>query len=169
MQEQRVAQCVCSSVQLELRGAPIYRLVCYCDDCQAGAQQIEALTSPQASAVLDADGGSNFLMYHKRQVQCVRGAQLLRPLKLRPGSPTNRLVASCCNSAMYLNFDDRRFWIDVFRSRLQGQGPPVQRRIFTKFMPDPSRLPRDVPSHSQVPLSVIARLVLAGIAARLRD
>jgi hypothetical protein len=176
MHEHRIAQCACGRVELELRGPPLYCLVCYCDDCQAGARQIEALaaqatesmTSPQPTAVLDADGGSNFLMYHKRQVHCVRGAQLLEPLKLRPGAPTNRVVASCCRSAMCLNFDDGRFWVDVFRARLRGEGPPVQQRIFTSFMPDPSRLPRDVPSHPKVSLRLIARLVLAGIAARLR-
>jgi len=168
MSEHRLAQCACGSVQLELQGAPIYCVVCYCDDCQAGGQQIQALAPSQPSTVLAADGGSDFLMYHKHRVHCVRGAQLLRPLKLRASSPTNRVVASCCNSAMYLNFDDRRFWVDVFRARLQSSGPPVQQRIFTKYMPDPSRLPNDVPSHPQVPLRFIAKLVLAGIAVRLR-
>jgi hypothetical protein len=168
MQELRTAQCACGRVQVELQGTPIHCVVCYCDDCQAGGQQIQALAPPQASGVLDADGGSNFLMYHKDRLQCVHGAQLLKPLKLRPASATNRVVATCCNSAMYVSFDDRRFWVDVFRARLQGAGPPVQQRIFTKFMRNPAGLPLDAPSHSKVPLRVIAKLVLAGIAARLR-
>jgi hypothetical protein len=58
MQEHRVAQCACGSVQLELQGPPIYCLVCYCDDCQAGWQQIQTLAPAQTSSVLDANGGS---------------------------------------------------------------------------------------------------------------
>src|SRR5688500_16004107 len=146
MPEQRLAQCACGSVQLQLQGAPIHCLICYCDDCQAGGLQIQAL-SPPPGRVLDADGGSDLLMYHRKRMQCVRGVQLLKPLKLRPGSATNRVVAACCNSAMYLCFDDRRFWVDIYRARLQKCGPPVQQRIFTSFMRDPSSLPRDVASH----------------------
>ena len=168
MPQPLVAQCACGNVQLELQGQPIECLVCYCDDCQAGARQIQALMPARAAAILDADGGSNFLMYHKRRVRCVRGAQLLRFLKLKPEAATHRVVATCCQSAMYLAFDDRRFWVDIFRARLQGAAPPVRRRIYTRFMPDPGRLPRDVPSHPKVPPSLLVKLMLAGIAQRMR-
>jgi hypothetical protein len=50
------AQCSCGSVELEIIGAPIISVVCYCDDCQEGARQIEAL--PNARPVRDPDGGT---------------------------------------------------------------------------------------------------------------
>jgi len=51
-----IATCICGSVEIEMVGAPIVSVVCYCDDCQEGARRIEALSG--APAVLDAAGGS---------------------------------------------------------------------------------------------------------------
>jgi hypothetical protein len=43
------ATCSCGGVELNAVGRPIVSAVCYCDDCQRGSAQIEAL--PNASAV----------------------------------------------------------------------------------------------------------------------
>ncbi len=44
MQEMRIARCACGSVGIEASGTPITSVVCYCDSCQEGYRQIEALT-----------------------------------------------------------------------------------------------------------------------------
>jgi len=60
------ASCSCGSVELEAVGAPIASVVCYCDDCQEGSRQIEAL--PNARPVQDPDGGTAYVLYRKDRV-----------------------------------------------------------------------------------------------------
>src|SRR5713226_7521822 len=116
-----IASCSCGTVELEAIGAPIASVVCYCDDCQEGARQIEAL--PNALPVQDLDGGTAYILYRKDRVKCSRGALLLRSRKIREKSATNRVVATCCNSAMYLKFDDMKHWVSIYRARFQVDVP----------------------------------------------
>src|SRR5580658_6797837 len=97
-------RCRCGGVELEATGAPITSVVCYCNDCQQGAQQIEAL--PNARRVREPDGGVGYLPYRKDRVPDGKGAQQLKGFKLRTGSLTRRRVAMCCNSAVVLWFED---------------------------------------------------------------
>ena len=162
----RTAMCACGSVEFEAVGAPIVSLACYCDDCQEAARQIEAL--PNARPVQDPDGGTAFVAYRKDRVRCTRGAQLLERHKLQEASPTNRLVATCCNSAMLLNFDDAKHWVDLYRSRLQGEIPSLQMRVCTRFRPGADELPGDAPSYPGYPFRFIAKLLAARFAMLLR-
>jgi hypothetical protein len=159
------ARCACGSVELQLIGAPIVSSVCYCDSCQQGSRQIEAL--PDARPVLDPDGGTAYVLYRKDRMRCSSGAPSLREYRIKEGSPTSRVVATCCNSAMYLTFE-KGHWFSVYRGRLQGDVPPVQMRIQTKFRPDNVDLPSDVPSYPAFPVRFLAKLVAARIAMLLR-
>ena len=159
------ARCSCGSVELEAIGAPIVSAVCYCDDCQEGARLVEAF--PNAPPVRDPDGGSAYLVYRKDRVQFSRGAQFLRGHKIREKSATNRVVATCCNSAMLLNFDDGKHWVDIYRARIQGEIPPLEMRICTKFKAESGEVPNDVPSYSTFPLRFLAKLLAARIAMLL--
>lgn len=160
------ARCRCGSVELEAIGAPITSVACYCDDCQEGSRQIEAL--PNARPVRDPDGGTAYVLYRKDRVECSRGAQFLQGYKLNEKSATNRVVATCCNSAMFMNFDDSKHWVPVYRARFQGDVPPLQMRVQTKFKPENSDVPSDVPSYPAWPLKFMAKLVAARIAMLLR-
>ena len=86
-------RCLCGEVELAAAGAPTTTVVCYCDDCQAAARQLEAL--PGAPPLLDRAGGTEFVVYRKDRVTVARGADRLRRTKLKEGSPTNRAVAAC--------------------------------------------------------------------------
>ena len=70
----RTARCSCGSVEIEALGAPITSAVCYCDSCQAGAREIEAL--PNAAPVLGPDGGTAYILYRKDRVKYAKGASL---------------------------------------------------------------------------------------------
>ena len=159
------ARCSCGGVELEAIGAPIVSAVCYCDDCQEGSRLIEAL--PNARPVRDSDGGTAYLVYRKDRVKCSRGSQFLRGYKIRETSPTNRIVATCCNSAMLLNFDDGKHWVDIYRARLQGDIPAVQMRICTKFKAEGGDVPNDVPGYRSFPLKFLVKLLAARIAMLL--
>ena len=164
-QNRTIAVCSCGSVELEASGAPITSVVCYCDDCQKGSRDIESL--PNAAPVLDPDGGTAYIVYRKDRIRCSRGAALLKSHKIRVESVTNRVFAACCNSAMFLSFDDAKHWVDVYRPRLKGNIPPLQMRICTKSKPDNGVVPSDVPSHPTFPFKFLAKLFAARIAMLL--
>ena len=156
------ATCVCGAVTLEARGAPIVTAVCYCDHCQSAGAWIEAM--PGAPGVLDGDGGTAMVMFRKDRLRCVEGAERLEPVKLDPNSPTSRYVASCCNSAMYLGFDDAKHWVDVYRRRVAGEPPKIEARICTRFRAADTDLPTDAPAHPGYPPSMIPKLLGSKVA-----
>ncbi len=160
------AHCVCGQVAIEAVGAPITSVICYCDDCQEGARQIRSL--PKAASIAGADGGTAYLAYRKDRVTCLKGASLLRHHKIRDDTTTNRVIATCCNSAMFLSFDDGKHWVDLYRSRCEGDVLPVQMRICTSFRPGGRTGPSDVPEYSRYPLSFVFKLVLAKAAMMLQ-
>jgi hypothetical protein len=157
-----IARCACGRVELEAIGAPIARTVCYCDDCQVGARQIEAL--PNGRSVLDPDGGSAYLLYRKDRMRCAKGAELLRDYRIKSESPTRRVVASCCNSALFLDYQ-KGHWFSMYRGRFAGDVPPLQMRMQTKSAP--GAVPNDVPSYSGYPPKFMAKLMLARVAMAL--
>lgn len=154
-----IASCTCGSVELQASGTPIVGVVCHCDDCQEGGGRIEALD--KAGPVQDPDGGTAYLLFRKDRLECVKGAPLLKALKLKETSATNRVIATCCNSAMVLNFDDGKPWVSVYRRRFAGDVPPPAMRICTKFSKHP--LPDDIPRYAGFPLRFVARIVVAWI------
>lgn len=157
------AACACGKVELQTRGKPIGAAVCYCDDCQAGGRQIEAL--PGAPPVLDPDAGSSLVLFRRDRLACVKGAELLRAMKVKPKSPTSRHVASCCNSAMYLGFDDGKHWVDVFRTRItEGTPPPIEARMCTRFLPEGTEIPKDAPSTPGFTPAFVMKVMAARVA-----
>ena len=161
---QTTARCSCGNVELTVFGAPILSAVCYCEDCQEGARQIEAL--PNAHPVKEPDGGTEYVLYRKDRVECSKGSNLLKDYKISEETVTKRVVATCCYSAMYLNFE-KGHWLSIYRARLQGDIPPLQMRIQTKFKPNNSDIPNDVPSYPAFPLKFVLKLVAAKIAMLL--
>ncbi len=160
-----IARCACGSVEYEATGTPIVSVACYCDDCQAGSRQIEAL--PNAPPVLDPDGGTAYVLYRKDRVRGTRGGGLVQSRKLKSKTDTNRVVATCCNSAMVMTFDDSKHWVPVYRSRVQGTLPPIDMRICTKFAPDGSQVPRDAPTYPGFSVRFIWKLLGTRLAMAL--
>lgn len=160
------ARCICGQVEVEGSGRSISSLACYCDDCQAGAKLIEAL--PGAPPILDAGGGSACVLFRKDRFSVVRGEDLLAGVRLRPGTPTERVYATCCNSVMFSRFDSGPFWIPVYRDRIVGDAPPIQMRVNTRFAPDPSAIPADVPQHRGIAPRFALQLTLAFAGMLLR-
>lgn len=79
----------------------------------------------------------------------------------------NRVVATCCNSAMFVNFDRGPHWVSAYRARFHGDPPPLQARICTKFKPDGVVLVDDVPSYNRFPPSFIIKLLASRVAMAL--
>jgi hypothetical protein len=155
------AQCTCGRVVFEARGAPIVGVCCYCKSCQTAGQQIERLSS--APKVLDADGGTSYLVYRKDRIACARGSEHLQEFKLTAASPTRRMVAICCNSAMLLEFA-KGHWLTMYRSRFPSDAPPIEMRVMTRDRPQNARLSDDVPSYKTHNGKFMWKLLSAKIA-----
>jgi hypothetical protein len=158
----RIARCVCGSVNIEAFGPPIASVVCYCDSCQEGSRRIEALT--KAAPILGLDGGTGYILYRKDRIQYSKGADLLKDYKLDQKSTTNRVVASCCNSAMVMRFDDAKHWVPIYRERFQGESPAPQWRICTKFKLENAQIPTDAPSSAMYPSGFVWKLLTSKLA-----
>jgi hypothetical protein len=160
-----MVSCSCGKVEWEATGAPILAVACYCDDCQEGSRRIEAL--PNAPPVRDGDGATEYLLYRKDRLKCSKGRELLQELRLREKSPTKRVVAGCCNSAMYVDFE-KGHWMSVYRARFTGAVPPLQMRIQTRFKPTNSDPSNNVPAYAGFPFRIISKLLFARVAMLLR-
>ena len=156
----RQAACVCGRVRCEGVGKPIASAVCYCADCQAGGRRIEGL--PHAPPVLDPDGGTPYLTYRDDRFRCTSGADLLTGYRIRDGAPTQRFVASCCNTALFLKFAPGH-WVSAYRRRFEGDPPPIEMRNQTRHRTAQTPIPDDAPSYPGYP----PRLMLGLLGSRL--
>ena len=166
MSAEATACCFCGNVELAMTGQPITSIVCYCEDCQKGSAQIEAL--PNAQPVLSPDGGTEYLLYRKDRVRFLRGSGQVKSYKIRDNSATNRIVATCCNTAMLVKSDDWKPWVSVYRSRIRGEPPSLKLRIHTRFKPKDAQIPTDVPSYSTFPITLVMKLIATKVAMLLR-
>jgi hypothetical protein len=119
---------------------------------------------PNATSFRASDGGTPLIIYRKDRVRCLSGSERLQKLKLRQGSPTNRWVAACCNSAMLVNFDDAKHWVDVFRARFAGSPPPLEMRVCTRSAARAIANPERLATTRGYSARLIARLLLARLA-----
>ena len=109
-----VAHCRCGAVELGAWAEPIVVSACYCDDCQAAAQRLAA--SDNSPPAVSADGGTEFMVFRRDRIACMRGAESLQAMRLTDASKTRRMIAGCCATPMYVTFDDRRPWVSALRA-----------------------------------------------------
>lgn len=157
------ASCRCGAVAFQAEGPPIMAAVCHCASCQAAGAEIESL--PGAPPVLDAHGGTPFVLQRKDRVRCLRGGERLEARRLKPESPTRRLVAACCNSPMALEFKGGH-WLSLYAGRMGEKAPPMEYRVMTgDRRGDP---PDDLPNYASHSGSFMWRLLGAWVAMGFR-
>ena len=103
--------------------------------------------------------GRPICSYRKDRFECSKGAELLKSHKLKDISPTNRVVATCCNSAMSSISIAVRTGLGRTGARFHGELPPLQARICTKFKPEGVVLSDDVPSYRSYPPGLMVKLL----------
>ncbi|MGQ2930438.1 MAG: GFA family protein [Sphingopyxis sp.] len=144
--EKRTASCPCGAVTLELVGKPIVAATCYCHSCQQAGQAFDAL--PGAPGVLDADGGTPYLLVRKDRIAWISGTDQLDAHRLKADSPTRRFVARCCNTPIALEFT-KGHWLSVYAGRIPaGERPPPAMRTMVQDRPDGIEFADDVPSYA---------------------
>ena len=72
--QELVASCQCGKVAFIAVGRPIMSAACYSKSCQEAARRFAQL--PAAPAILNPEGGTDFLLHRKDRVRCERGADL---------------------------------------------------------------------------------------------
>ncbi len=163
--ERHLLRCKCGAVECVGQGAPILTVVCYCDDCQAAARELEAL--PGAPTMLDPDGGTALTLFRASKFAASLGADNLVPHKLTPKSNTSRMVASCCNSALYLAFEKGPHWVSTLSSRLVGEAPLPRYRVMTRYRTSPLPFPDSAPTAKRFSWPFLGTMIRDAIAQRL--
>jgi hypothetical protein len=160
-----MATCQCGAVALEAADEPILTVVCCCTSCQTAGRQFEGL--PGAPKVLDSYGGTPLTLYRKDRVECVRGGANLQEFRLKPSSPTRRMVAKCCNTPMVLEFTNGH-WVTLYRDRLPASAPPPEMRTMTMDRRAGVELPDDMPNCRTQSASFMWHLLSAWVAMGFR-
>jgi hypothetical protein len=159
------AICTCGQVAIQTVGKPILSAACYCDSCRAAARQFEQ--APGAPAVVDQEGGVDYSLFRKDRVTLLRGGDHLQEHRLTPASPTRRVVASCCQAPMFVDYT-RGHWLTLYRDRLHGAAPPLEAGIMARdFAPDHTRAD-GVPVYASHPVSFVFKLLAAWAAMRFQ-
>jgi hypothetical protein len=157
--------CQCGNVKFEALGPPILTVACYCTSCQEAGRQLEQLAS--AAPLVDSDSGTGMILYRKDRVQCMMGQQCLEEHRLKPDSPTRRVIATCCNSAMFLDFT-KGHWLSMFRTRFPAGAPPIEIRVMTNERQAGVELADDMPNYGGRSGKFMLKLIAAWIAMGFR-
>lgn len=161
-----IAQCRCGDCELVLTGPPIVTTECYCNSCQTAGRKFAVL--PGAEPTLQPNGGTAYVLHRKDKISCRRGAEHLREFRLKPEAPTRRVVATCCNSPMFLEFSGGH-WLSVFRDRIDAlKRPATEMRTMTKDRPAGVEFEDALPSYAKHSGRFMWRLLAAWAAMGFR-
>lgn len=134
--------CLCGRCRMELAGQPILCAECHCESCRRAADAMEAL--PGAPKERSATGGVPYVLWRKDRVGRIEGEELMIAYRLRSGAKTRRVVATCCNAPMFLEFSGGH-WLSLNAARFPaGQRPAMELRTMTSDRQDTSPLPDDI-------------------------
>lgn len=159
--------CACGQVRLQAQKAPIVSTECLCNSCRQAGARLQAL--PGAPQVLEANGGTRFVLYRKDRVNVIAGADRLREFRLTPEAKTRRVVAACCNTPVFLEFEAGH-WLSLYGGLWQeGTLPPLEMRTMTSDLADASVLADDVPNCKRQSVSFFVKLLGAWIAMGFRS
>lgn len=153
--------CACGRVGLEVTGEPIIAAECHCTSCRAGAVQLGAL--PGAPVATAANGGTPYILYRKDRVTFTSGMELLRAFRLSPTAPTRRVVASCCNTPIFVEFQHGH-WLSLYATLWPAPARMApELRTQTADAPAGTDLSSDIPSGRLPTLRFYGRLLAAWI------
>jgi len=149
--------CECGQVKYRVEGTPIVTAVCYCADCQAARDLIEA--SPANAPFRDADGGTAYVTLKDADWQPVQGEDQLEDIRLAPEAPTSRYVTTCCRTPLFIKYHPG-FWVSTYRARY-ADPPPLEWRNKVAARTSELPFPDDIPRFKNFPARLFWRLFKA--------
>jgi hypothetical protein len=166
MRKATLLTCTCRQAALEVQGRPIVSAECLCIDCQNASAFLQLL--PGAPPMLDRKGATRFVLYRKDRVRCEKGQEYLREHRISKDSKTRRVVATCCNTPMFLEFTNGH-WLSIYGGLWpEASLPALEIRTMTRDRPEGVELPNDVPNPKTHTISFFAKLFRAWAAMRFR-
>lgn len=159
--------CKCGQTRLEVEGDPIIVSECLCNSCRAAADRLAEL--PGADNILTAYGATPSAEYRKDRIRFVSGTENLREFRLSPDAGSRRVVATCCNTPVFLEMKGAH-WLSLY-SHLwpEGERPHAEFRTMTGDLPDTSSLPKDMPNLKTHTVKFYAKLLAAWIGMGFRN
>ncbi|GHA16943.1 hypothetical protein GCM10007989_10180 [Devosia pacifica] len=114
-------------------------------------------------------GATPFVMYRKDRVRFIAGAEGLQAFRLKPDASTQRVIAGCCNTPVYLEFKGGH-WLSLYGALWpEGTLPPPQMRTMASDLPDGMTLPDYIPNAKTQNFGFFARLLGAWAAMGFRS
>lgn len=168
MMETRL-NCRCGAVQLVAEKNPIITAECHCNSCREAGRRLRALPSAPRLRFTEENGGTRFVLYRKDRVRFLAGTERLKELRLTEKSPTRRVVATCCNTPVFLEFQSGH-WLSLYACLWPaGAVPKLELRTMTSDRSsDAAPLPNDVPNARSQSVGFFAKLLGAWIAMGFR-
>lgn len=159
--------CRCGSVALTLTGPSIASVECLCNSCRTAGPLLASL--PDASPVLDDKGATPFVMQRKDRMQIAKGRDLLANVRLSGDAKTRRVVATCCNTPLFLELPAGH-WASVYGTLWPADTRPApQMRTMTGDLADDSTLPDDIPNLKSHSFGFFAKLLGAWVKMGFRN
>ncbi len=157
--------CRCGACRMQVTGPPIMAAECLCTSCLRAADRLEAM--PGAGRVRSEIGGTAYVLCRKDRVRPVAGAEMLAQMRLRPDAPSRRVVATCCDTPMFLEFA-KGHWLSLYADRWPpGARPAMQVRTMARDWKG-AALPDDIPNARSHTLRFMWRLMRAWAAMGFR-
>jgi len=167
MSETTEISCACGQTRLELKGDPILVSECLCNSCRVAAVRLAAL--PGAKNVLTSYGATPCAEYRKDRVRILSGTEHLREFRLSADAGSRRVVATCCNTPIFLEMKGAH-WLSVYLHLWpDGVRPNAEMRTMAGDLPDASNLPDDIPNLKSHTVSFYAKLLGAWVGMGFRN
>jgi hypothetical protein len=155
-------QCACGRVRITVDREPVLSVECCCTSCRTAGGAMERL--PGAPRIVGPNGTTHVVLYRKDRIHFTKGTELLKEYRLTPESPTRRIVAICCNTAIGLDFT-KGHWLSFYSCLWSAHTlPPVQMRMMTSDALEGTILSDNVPNHERYAFSFFAKLMSAWVA-----
>ena len=156
--------CRCGQVRLTVKGPHIASVECVCSSCREAAKVLGSL--PGAGPVADEKGATPFVLHRKDRVEIVAGHDHLKAHRLSRDAGTRRVVASCCNTPIFLELKGGH-WLSLYASLWpDADRPAVEMRTMVGTRDD---LPNDVPNLKTHSLAFYGRLFGAWMRMGFRN
>ncbi len=116
---------------------------------------------------MEPDGGTALALFRINRFAVSRGEDRLIAHKLHATSKTRRMVAGCCNSAMFLAFDSSQHWVSTLCNRFVGSEPKIEFRLMTTYRTSTLPYPDAAPTYPKFPVRFLGRVLRDWLAMKL--
>ena len=159
--------CVCGQTRLEVEGTPIVSVECCCTSCRTAGDRMQSFEG--APRTLTDYGTTPFVMYRKDRICFLAGIESLKSFRLSSEHSSKRVIASCCNTPVYLELKGGH-WLSLYGGLWpEGAMPAPVMRTMASDLPKGATLPGDIPNAKKQSLGFFAKLFGAWVAMGFRN